>query len=391
MGRGAAQDGNWTSRIHVVTWGETLSAIAQHYGVSVTDIVTANGLEQVDRIYAGQQLVIPASSPYSSGTTPEAHIVQAGENLYRIGLQYGISVEALLAANNLASPDEIYAGQELIIPSSGEPSILPAGSSSTTPALPPEASGGVHVVSAGETLFSISRRYGVSLASLSTANNLLNPSQIYAGQRLIIPGSATASTPGYTPVEAASVHIVQAGETLHSIAARYGTSVWVLAQVNNIANPSLLYAGQPLTIPASAALSAGDGTSSVSSSTKSIVVDVSDQRTYVYENGNLLWIFVSSTGLPGADTWRGNFEIQNKIPMAYAATWNLQMPHWLGFYWAGSLQNGFHALPIMSNGARLWEGYLGQPVSYGCVILSENDAKLLYDWAEVGTPVTVRD
>jgi lipoprotein-anchoring transpeptidase ErfK/SrfK len=119
------------------------------------------------------------------------------------------------------------------------------------------------------------------------------------------------------------------------------------------------------------------------------VVDLSDQRTYVYENGALLWTFVVSTGMPGSETWQGNFQIQNKIPVAYAATWDLQMPWWLGFYWAGSLQNGFHALPILSNGVRLWEGLLGQPASYGCVILSEADAQSLYNWAEIGTPVSV--
>jgi lipoprotein-anchoring transpeptidase ErfK/SrfK len=85
----------------------------------------------------------------------------------------------------------------------------------------------------------------------------------------------------------------------------------------------------------------------------------------------------------------GNYKVQNKIPNAYAYTWGLQMPHWLGIYWAGSLQNGIHALPIQSNGRRLWEGYLGQRVSFGCVILSTQNAQTLYRWASVGTPVDI--
>ena len=62
----------------------------------------------------------------------------------------------------------------------------------------------------------------------------------------------------------------------------------------------------------------------------------------------------------------------------------------MGIYWAGSLENGIHALPILSNGQTLWAGYLGTPVSFGCIILSTANAQTLYHWAEVGTPVIVQ-
>ena len=107
---------------------------------------------------------------------------------------------------------------------------------------------------------------------------------------------------------------------------------------------------------------------------------------YVYQNGQLLWNWPVSTGRPGQATVVGRYKVLNKIPNAYAYTWSLQMPYWLGIYWAGSLQNGIHALPIQAGGRRLWEGYLGQRVSYGCVILSTQNAASLYNWAPVGTP-----
>lgn len=372
----SAQEGA-TTDVHVVAWGETLFSISLRYGVPVDQIAAANGIEG-DRIYAGQRLVIPGAAALAGapGRNAGTHVVQPGETLYRIGLLYNVTAQELAAANGLSDAGRISAGQTLVIPAPGS-------------GAEPAARSPVHTVQPGETLFGISLRYGVALDALAAANNLLNPSAIFAGQQLAIPGAPTSTSPqGYTPSASASSYTVQPGDTLTSIAARHGTAAWVLAQVNSISNPSLLYVGQTLTIPAPGALSSSGP---ASASQKAIVVDVSDQRAYVYEGGQLLWTFVVSTGIPGADTFRGNFQIQNKIPNAYASTWDLQMPYWLGFYWAGPLQNGFHALPILSNGVRLWEGLLGRPASYGCVILSDQDAQALYNWAEIGTPVTVRD
>ena len=65
------------------------------------------------------------------------------------------------------------------------------------------------------------------------------------------------------------------------------------------------------------------------------------------------------------------------------------MPYWLGIYYAGPVENGIHALPILPSGQTLWAGYLGSPVSYGCIILSTENARTIYNWAQVGTPVWV--
>ena len=125
------------------------------------------------------------------------------------------------------------------------------------------------------------------------------------------------------------------------------------------------------------------------SGSKYILVDISEQHMYVYEGDALIWSFVASTGMNNA-TRTGTFAVQSKIPNAYGATWNIWMPNWLGIYWAGGLENGIHALPILPGGARLWAGFLGRPISYGCVVLSEYDSELLYYWAEIGTPVEIQ-
>ncbi|OQY83954.1 MAG: hypothetical protein B6D40_06300 [Anaerolineae bacterium UTCFX3] len=133
--------------------------------------------------------------------------------------------------------------------------------------------------------------------------------------------------------------------------------------------------------------SSADGT--VNTTGKYILVDISDQQMYVYENGVLIYNFIVSTGIHNA-TRTGLFHVQSKIPNAYGATWNIWMPNWLGIYYAGGLENGIHSLPILPNGAELWAGYLGTPVSYGCVVLGSNESSILYDWAEIGVPVEIQ-
>lgn len=372
--------------IHIVSWGETVSSIAAKYGITVDSIVVYNHLAEIDRIYAGQQLIIPGNSGnprLASGGERRTHIVQPGENLFRISLLYEVDIEALAAANDLPDENYLFVGQSLIIPSNSDVADTSQDAADISAI-------SEHIVQPGETLSGISQMYGVSITAFQTANHLLNPALIFVGQRLAIPGAANAVSGGYTPQQASTTHIVQPGENLFAIAANYGVVVWVIVQSNNISNPSVIYSGQVLTIPIPNSLTTAQEASSGLLG-KAIVVDVSGQRAYVYEDSVLIQTFIVSTGVPGQDTMRGSFQIQNKIPMAYAATWDLQMPYWLGFYWAGSLQNGFHALPILSNGVRLWEGFLGRPASYGCVILGEEPARWLYEWADIGTPVTVQD
>ncbi len=126
-----------------------------------------------------------------------------------------------------------------------------------------------------------------------------------------------------------------------------------------------------------------------SSGGKYILVDISEQHMYIYEGDALIYSFVASTGINNA-TRVGTFAVQSKIPNAYGSTWDIWMPNWLGIYWSGGLENGIHALPILPNGAILWEGYLGRPVSYGCVVLGTYESQLLYEWAEIGTPVEIQ-
>ena len=120
-----------------------------------------------------------------------------------------------------------------------------------------------------------------------------------------------------------------------------------------------------------------------------IEVDLSDKRVTVFENHQPKYRFPVCTGRPSAPTVPGRYEILDKMPMAYASKWSLEMPWWMGIYWAGGSENGFHALPILSNGTILWRGALGTGCSFGCIVLDTDDAITLYNWAELGTAVLV--
>ena len=382
-----AQPAHAQNQVHVVRRGETLSSIAARYGTTTQAIVRANGLPNPNYIYAGQRLVIPAAGnggAASSGTGSRAgsgqtYTVRRGDTLYSIASRHGTTVAAIMRANGLRS-SVIYAGQRLAIPGSGS-----SGTTNSSGAASQSASGRTYTVRRGDTLSGIASRHGTTVAAIMRANGLRS-SVIYAGQRLAIPGATSSGAAGQT--SSGRTYTVRRGDTLSGIASRHGTTVAAIMQANGLRS-SIIYAGQRLAIPGATSSGAAGQSGAASGSGKRIVVDLSAQRMYVYQNGQLLWNWVVSTGRPGQATAVGHYKVLNKIPNAYAYTWNLQMPYWLGIYWAGRLQNGIHALPIQANGQRLWAGYLGQRVSFGCIILGTQNAKTLYNWARVGTPVDV--
>lgn len=115
---------------------------------------------------------------------------------------------------------------------------------------PPAVTGGCYyVVRRGDTLFSIARRFGTTIGAIAQANGLSNPRYIRAGQSLIIPSAYPACAAPST-VPGAAVYIVQRGDTLYSIARRYHTTVAAIAWANGIADPRHIWVGQRLVIPA---------------------------------------------------------------------------------------------------------------------------------------------
>ncbi|MBP8974888.1 MAG: LysM peptidoglycan-binding domain-containing protein [Anaerolineae bacterium] len=123
------------------------------------------------------------------------HTVQAGENLTRIALKYGTTVQAIVQANNITNPNLVFVGQVLIIPGAGiSPTLQPAGTIIAPTPQPTTAPAGetVHVVQPGENLFRVALKYGLSTAFLASYNGITNPNLIYVGQKIRIPSGAAA-------------------------------------------------------------------------------------------------------------------------------------------------------------------------------------------------------
>jgi LysM repeat protein len=137
----------------------------------------------------------------------------------------------------------------------GQVLYVPCSGGSGTPtatatSIPSGGCAAYHVVASGDTLSSIARRYGVTLSAILAVNYIPNPNYIWVGQRICIPGSGVP-VPTATPKPGGcrAFYTVARGDTLLAIAARYGTTYWAIAIANNIANPNLIYPGCVLCIP----------------------------------------------------------------------------------------------------------------------------------------------
>ena len=206
-----------------------------------------------------------------------------------------------------------------------------------------------------------------------------------------LPSVRTAIEDGESQTTAILIHpprnyVVQSGDTLMSIARAHGYPAWRLVEANPDIDSRRFQPGQEIVIPSVDVLLPLPPILD-----RRIVIDISDQRLYAYAGGMLVFDFIASTGIASSPTITGTFQVLGKEEEAYASSWDLWMPHFIGIYESGpDFTNGIHGLPTLSSGARLWDGYLGRPVSYGCIVIGLNDAAALYEWAEVGTLVLVR-
>ncbi len=121
--------------------------------------------------------------------------------------------------------------------------------------------------------------------------------------------------------------------------------------------------------------------------TKSILIDLKKQRLYQQLNNITIRTHTVSTGKASTPTTRGTYQIANKSKRAWSRSYGLWMPYWLGIK---GTRMGIHELPEWPNGYKEGAKHLGIPVSHGCIRLGIEAAKIVYDWTDVGTKVTIK-
>lgn len=213
------------SDYYVVKKGDTLWSIARAYGLTVDKLKSLNNLTG-NNLTIGDSLIVKDSSGNSDNSSSadnnKYYIVKKGDSLYSIARSNNMTVDKLKSLNNLTS-NILSIGQRLII-----------SSSSNVP-------NNVYVVKKGDTLWSIANNFNVSVNDLKNANNKSNNS-LSIGEQLIIPGKSTGENISTT------IYTVKSGDNLYSIARRYNVTVNEIKSLNNLTS-NLLSIGQKLSIP----------------------------------------------------------------------------------------------------------------------------------------------
>lgn len=227
-----APDGT-SSDVYVVQRGDSLYSIASKFGVTVNELKSANNLTS-NLLSVGQSLIIPSTTP--EVTPPGEYVVytvKSGDTLYKIANQYGVSVNDIIEFNQLPSTS-LSINQQLLIPSKET-----------------NTQGNVtYTVKSGDSLWKIANQFGVTVDELKRTNNL-SGNVLQVGETLIIPSRIEEpEMPGeeVPPSSGVIEYVVQSGDSLYSIAKKYGVTARELQQYNNLPS-TLLSIGQVLLIP----------------------------------------------------------------------------------------------------------------------------------------------
>jgi LysM repeat protein len=215
---------------YTIKAGDTFYALAKRYGTTAAAIITANPGANPNALKIGQQVCIPRQSVYPPCPSGNYYTIRQGDTLFAIARRFNISLVDLTAANPGINPIKLMVGQVICIPVAMPPVTCPAGSTAYT-------------VKAGDTFYSIAKKYNITVAALMNANPSVDPNSLLIGQIICIPAA-----PGPCPAGTAA-YAIKSGDTLYALAKKYNTTVDAIMSANPSVNPTALKIGQIICIP----------------------------------------------------------------------------------------------------------------------------------------------
>ena len=290
---------------YTVKAGDTLYGISRKFGMSLSQLVSVNGISASSLIVPGQILRVAGGETIStvvkttattSRTSGGNYLVQPGDTLYSIARRSGMSLNSLLTLNGLSQSSVIYPGQSLTI-SQSDSRVATKSSYTAKPLASGVSTSGTYTVQAGDTLYGIARRSGMSLNTLLSLNGLSQSSVIRPGQTLKLSGAsnATVASPVSYKSTASSAstsgtYTVKAGDTLYRIAYNHGISLTTLLSINGLSETSTILPGQQLVVSGSA--------KATTSTTKATTVSYSTgASTHTVQAGDTLFRIAKNNGL----------------------------------------------------------------------------------------------
>ncbi len=225
---------------YTIKSGDTLFKLAQKYNTTVEAITKINPGINPNNLRIGQIICIPGTPAPTPPPTPSCpngflHTIRPGDTLFGLSQQFGISVEAIIRANPGINPNNLQIGQKICIPGAVAP-------------MPPCLNGFYYTIKAGDTLFKLSQQFGVSVEEIIMANPGIDPNRLQIGQTICIPRSVTP-TPPVPPCPNGFYYSIRPGDTYFSISNQFGISIDALIRANPGVDPDRLQIGQIICVP----------------------------------------------------------------------------------------------------------------------------------------------
>lgn len=283
---GNTNSGSATSTTYTVQSGDSVWGISNKFGITMDQLIQWNNIQN-NFIYPGQKLTIKGSQENGSSTnnsgnntnssgnagtsnggqtTGAKYTVQSGDSVWKISNDHGITMAQLIEWNNIKN-NFVYPGQQLIVSNGGSSNTgantgNTSGSNSSNSSSSNTASGTKYTVKAGDSVWSVSNKYGITMAQLIQWNNIQN-NFIYPGQQLTVSNSGSTNSASSNTGSSANTnnsssantgssssqgtYTVKGGESVWSVANKNGITMNQLIEWNNIKN-NFIYPGQQLIV-----------------------------------------------------------------------------------------------------------------------------------------------